>query len=94
MIIEFWKTGENPITCYKSMIVVDNETTQLRSKVKKGSTIKKPITIEHKNGDKEEYSSVFAASVAIGTNYSTLCSFLNGRAKNPTDYTIYRSKIN
>jgi hypothetical protein len=94
MIIEFWKTGENPITCYKSMIVSHNKTMQLKPKIKKENKLKRPLTIEYKNGYVEEYPSVLDASVALRTNYSTLCAYLNGKAKNPTDFTIYRSKIN
>jgi hypothetical protein len=95
MIIEFWKTNENPITCYYSKPCVNTGTIRpVKAKAKKGSTIKKPITVESPNGDKQEYPSVFDASVAVKMNYNTLCAFLNGRAKNPTEYKIYKSTLN
>jgi hypothetical protein len=95
MIIEFWKTSENPITCYQSKPCVNlGNDIPMKAKFKKGSTIKKAITVENTDGGKEEYPSVFAASIAVKMNYSTLCSFLNGRAKNPTKFKIYKSQIN
>jgi hypothetical protein len=57
-------------------------------------TIKKAITVEHPNGDKDEYVSVAQTAIAIKMNYSTLCSLLNGRAKNPTEFKIYKSQVN
>lgn len=95
MIIEFWKTNENSVTCYKSRPNKCGEaTTKVMGKATKGSTIKKPVIVESPNGEKEEYPSVFEASVAVGMNYNTLCAFLNGRAKNPTEYKIYKSTLN
>jgi hypothetical protein len=95
MIIEFWKTNENAITCYKSRPNRSGETNSpSKVKTRKGATIKKPITVESPDGEKEEYKSVFDASKAVGMNYSTLCAFLNGRAKNPTEYKIYKSTLN
>lgn len=92
MIIEFWKTGENPITCYQSKPCVNiGNDIPMKAKFKKGSTIKKAVTVEHPNGEKDEYPSVFEAAIAVKMNYSTLCSFLNGRAKNQTEYKIYKS---
>jgi hypothetical protein len=95
MIIEFWKTNENPITCYHSKPCVNiGNSIPMTRKYKKGSTIKKAITVEHPNGDKDEYVSVAQTAIAIKMNYSTLCSLLNGRAKNPTEFKIYKSQVN
>jgi hypothetical protein len=93
MIIEFWKTNENPITCYQSKPCVNIGNFPARI-ARKGSTIKKAVTVVSATGEKEEYPSVFEASLAVKMNYSTLCSFLNGRAKNPTEYKIYKSQLN
>jgi hypothetical protein len=57
MIIEL-KQNENPITCYHSKPCVNIEILfQWLGNIKKGSTIKKAVTVEHPNGDKDEYVS-------------------------------------
>ena len=94
MIIEFWKTNENSVTCYKS------RPNQCDNPVKRGKPKRKtnqqkvPITVESPNGDTEEYPSVVEAASATGINHNTLYAFLNGRAKNPTEYKIYKSTLN
>lgn len=98
MIIEFWKTGENPITCYNSR-PVDTTVRIMPKKAKakpenRGKTIRVPITVIDKAGKQNEFDSVVLASEHVGMNLNTLYAFLNGRAKNPTEYTIYKSVIN
>ena len=92
MIIEFWKTGENPITCYDSTKAFEKMPDRVPTK--KNSNNQKPVTVVSKTGVKEEFESVVKAADAVGMNPSTLASFLNGRAKNETEYTIYKSILN
>ena len=56
--------------------------------------MKVPVTVVSQAGVKEEFESVVKAADAVGMNPSTLASFLNGRAKNKTEYTIYKSILN
>lgn len=56
--------------------------------------MKVPVTVVSQEGVKEEFESVVKAADAVGMNPSTLASFLNGRAKNKTEYTIYKSILN
>ena len=92
MIIEFWKTDENPITCYKSRKII--EVVAKKIPKKQPTKIKVPVTVVSQEGVKEEFESVVKAADAVGMNPSTLASFLNGRAKNKTEYTIYKSILN
>jgi hypothetical protein len=95
MIIEFWITNENAITCYKSRPNRSGDSNRTaKVKPRKGSTNKISVIVESSNGDKEEFPSVSDASKHVGMNYSTLCSFLNGRSKNTTEYKIYKSIVN
>lgn len=95
MIIEFWKTNENSVTCYKSRPNQCNEPVKREKPKRKTSSDKKiPITVESPDGVKEEFPSVAAASDAIKMNVNTMYAFLNGRAKNPTEYKIYKSILN
>lgn len=95
MTVEFWKTNENPITCYKSKPNQCGEPLKREKPKRKTNSDKKvPITVEFLNGEKEEYPSVAAASDAVKMNVNTLYAFLNGRAKNPTEYKIYKSTLN
>lgn len=91
-VIEFWKTGENPITCYRSKSQSKSDTGRGEKKEKAlGKTVKKSITVEDENGEKEIYPSVKAASDALKFKYSTMCGFLNGRCNNPTGLKIYKT---
>lgn len=92
MIIEFWKTGENPITCYNSRKAVEG--VHDRVPTKKNSNNKKPVTVVSKTGVKEEFESVIKAADAVGISSNALYSFLNGRAENKTEFTIYKSNVN
>lgn len=92
MIIEFWKTGENPITCYDSR--KNQEELPPKIPKKKQRDVRQPVTVESSNGKKEEFKSVVEAADAVGMNHNTLYAVLNGRAKNTTQYKIYKSQIN
>lgn len=92
MIIEFWKTGENPITCYDSR--KNNEQSPPKIPKKKQREVRQPVIVESPNGEKEEYPSVVEAANVVGMNCNTLYAFLNGRAKNTTKYKIYKSTLN
>lgn len=92
MIIEFWKTGENPITCYYSR--KHREESPPKIPKKKLREVRQPVIVESPNGEKEEYKSVVEAAEAVGMNCNTLYAVLNGRAKNPTEYKIYKSTLN
>lgn len=95
MIIEFWKTKENPITCYSSRPNECGEPVKRGNPKRKTNDHKKvPITVESANGEKEEYPSVVEAAAAAGINHNTLYAVLNGRAKNTTEYKIYKSTLN
>jgi hypothetical protein len=92
MIIEFWKTNENPITCYYSRKNLEESPPKIPKKRQR--EVRQPVMVESPNGEKEEHKSVVDAAVAIGMNCNTLYAVLNGRAKNHTEYKIYKSQIN
>lgn len=95
MIIEFWKTNENSVTCYKSRPNQCNEPIKREKPKRKTNEHKKvPITVESPDGEKEEHPSVVEAAKAVGMNCNTLYAVLNGRAKNTTKYKIYKSTLN
>lgn len=89
MIIEFWKTKENPITCYQS-----RPYREMIGKVPKKILKPKmqPVVVEFPNGEKQEHKSVTDAAIALKMNSSTLCSILNGRGKQSTQYKVFKSK--
>jgi hypothetical protein len=93
-IIEFWKTDENAITCYKSrpnLCIKTRRPVDPKKVTGKGVKLRKKVIVESQSGEIKEYESVFEASKAVLMNYNTLIAFLNGRAKNPTKYKIYKS---
>jgi hypothetical protein len=92
MIIEFWKTNENPITCYDSRKNKEEAIPKIPKKRQKNNT--QPVMVESPDGKKEEYKSVVEAAAVVGMNCNTLYAFLNGRAKNTTKYKIYKSTLN
>ena len=63
MIIEFWKTGENPITCYDSTKAVEKMPDRVPTK--KNSNNQKPVTVVSKTGVKEEFESVITLDYCI-----------------------------
>lgn len=95
MIIEFWKTKENPITCYQSRKNKEEVIGKIPitpKKPQKGN--EKPVMVESPNGKKQEYKSVLEAATAVGMKSDALYAMLNGRKKNLTEYKIYKSGIN
>jgi hypothetical protein len=92
MIIEFWKTGENPITCYNSK--KGNGSVLPRIPKQKRRNNNQPVIVTAKNGEDTEYKSVVEAARAIGVKRNTLYAVLNGRAKNTTEYEVFKSQIN
>jgi hypothetical protein len=93
-IIEFWKTGENPITCYTSK-GMQSETDQSKNKISKANepvfNLGVPITVIDKEGNINHYISVLQASDAINIPTSALYAYLNGHRKNNTEYKIFKS---
>ena len=95
MIIEFWKTNENAITCYKSKpFIYKGAITPLRSIAKKKYFPKTPVIVEKPSGKKEEYESMRQAACAMEVTPQKLYDFLNGKGPNPTEYKIYKSTLN
>lgn len=91
MIIEFWKTGENPITCYSS--VKDRKQSGRVPKLEKKITTQ-AVTVQHKNGAKEEFTSVVDAAKSLNIKSSALYNILNDKSRQQEEYQIYKSKIN
>lgn len=87
MIIEFWKTGDNPITCYS--ISKENETIRIPNKILKGRKV--AVTVICPKGQKSEYESVKKAAEAVGVPAQFLYDYLNGRCNNTTKYQINKS---
>ena len=95
MIIEFWKTKENPITCYQSRKNKDEVIGKIPTTSKKHQNgNQQPVMVESPNGEKQEYKSVLEAASAVGMKSDALYAMLNGRKKNRTEYKIYKSGIN
>ncbi|MEZ0182627.1 hypothetical protein AB9T89_10305 [Flavobacterium oncorhynchi] len=102
-IIEFWKTGENPITCYNSRPCISIEK-EMPKKQKKEKEIrpdnfmpqgrKQAVIVLDKKGNKTEYESVVRTSEALNINSSSLYAILNGRLENKTEYQIFKSTLN
>lgn len=89
MIIEFWKTGENPVTCYHS-VKPKKEVARVPEK-KLLKSRKLPVTVVSPNGKKKQYESVVKAAEAVGVTKQFLYDYFNGRCRNSTEYQIYKS---
>ena len=94
MIIEFWKTGENPITCYNS-----RKTTAVdKNRIRKRQTLKhhnlRAVTFITSSGEQQNYESVVQASEKTGLTRNQIYDIINGRLKNKTEYQIFKSQIN
>ena len=87
MIIEFWKTGENPITCYHST-KPKQEVVRVPKSIRKGRKL--AVMVVSPNGKKTEYESVAKAADAVGVHKQFLYDYFNGRSKNSTKYQIYK----
>lgn len=89
MIIEFWKTGENPITCYSS---VKNKSEPLTVRVpyqgKKINT--QPVIVEFADGRNQRFESVVEAAFQLKVDKSALYNKLNGKGKPLLGFTIYK----
>lgn len=94
MAIEFWKTNENPITCYISTGTPYKTDSVKKPRAGTGNSQRVPIMVEYTNGTLEEYGSVVLAAKALSVKESSLYAYLNGHGKNPTEYKIYKSTKN
>ena len=92
--IEFWKTGENPITCYVSRPTVSLEPEILKRPIRKSKNCRQAVTTIDQSGKKEEYESVVKAADALKIDKNSLYAFLNGHRDNPTSYQIFKSNLN
>lgn len=94
MIIEFWKTGENPITCYSS---VKNKKEYVRVPKKRAIKIKiynkQPVIVKSPKGEKQ-YDSVVLCAEELGIKTDFIYQRLNGHLKNNGEYQFFKSKIN
>ena len=94
MIIEFWKTGENPITCYSS---VKNKRETVRVPKKRAIKIKtfntQSVIVKSPEGEKE-YKSVVLCAAELGLKSDFIYQRLNGHLKNDGEYQFFKSKIN
>ena len=95
-IIEFWKTGENPITCYVSKPMKDIVEIPFHKQpsFKKKLHNLQPVIIEDDKGEKVEIESVVATAPILKISKAKLYDILNGRGKNDTGYKVYKSQIN
>lgn len=50
MAIEFWKTNENPITCYNSRGMLSNAVQVKKPRISTGHPQRVPIMVEYTNG--------------------------------------------
>jgi hypothetical protein len=92
--IEFWKTGENPITCYISRPNLESDVKVPKKTKKIANNSKQGVTIVDDKGKQSEYQSVVEAAASLQMNKSTLYSVLNGYRDNPTNYQIFKSNFN
>lgn len=91
MAIEFWKTKENPITCYISTGTRYKTEAVKEPREGKVNSQRVPIMVERNDGTVDEYESVVLAAKALSVKESSLYAYLNGHGKNPTEYKIYKS---
>lgn len=91
MAIEFWKTKENPITCYISTGTPYKTDSVKEPREGKVNSQRVPIVVERNDGIVDEYESVVQAAKALSVKESSLYAYLNGHGKNPTEHKIYKS---
>ena len=87
MIIEFWKTGENPITCYNSRPNKES-IVKVPKQLKKQTT--QPVLVEFADGKNQEYETVVEAAAALKIESSKLYNILNGKGKPSLKYSVYK----
>ena len=89
-VIEFWKTGENPITCYDSF-----KTTEIDAIPKKNSKSRlQPVLLVDADGNEHSFKSVVLAADFIGISMGTLYNILGGHKKNTTGFEITKQSKN
>jgi hypothetical protein len=89
MIIEFWKTGENPITCYNSLKNKSEPVTvKIPSQGKKAKM--QPVMIEHLDGKKKRFETVVEAAFELKVDTQVLYNILNKRGKLIPGIKIYK----
>jgi hypothetical protein len=93
MIIEFWKTGENPITCYESIKTTGIDTKRIKKTIRKNNHNLRAVTFISKEGIKSYYDSVVQASEQTGVDRGKIYLIINGKIKNKTAYQIFKTEI-
>lgn len=89
MIIEFWKTGENPITCYTSLKNKSEPVTvTIPAQGKKAKM--QPVMVEHADGRNQKFETVVEAAFALKVDKQALYNMLNKRGKPILGFTIYK----
>jgi hypothetical protein len=89
-VIEFWKTGENPITCYDSF-----KTTEIDAVPKKQNRRRlQPVLVVDPHEKEYPFESVVLAAIFLEISLSKLYSILNGNSKNFTTYKISKITLN
>lgn len=96
MIIEFWKTNENPITCYNSRKRVSDEEIEVSNhpKISRMHKNKTPVTVIHPDGKAEQMESAKAASEVVGITINAMYAILNGHSQNKTKFQFFKSSTN
>lgn len=92
-IIEFWLTGENPITCYQSrknhQVLV--KIPQSRTPKHKTKGCRKPVIVIDNLGYTTRYESIVLAVAATGISPNSIYALLNGRPSKVIGYQIYKA---
>ena len=81
MIIEFWKTGENPITCYDSVKTIAIDVERIKKKTPKNNNNLRAVTFISKTGVVTNYESVVQASDKTGLNKNCIYEIISSRMK-------------
>lgn len=92
MIIEFWKTGENPITCYDSRKTTEIDIERIRKRTPKINNNLRAVTFISKTGVVNNYESVVQASDKTGVKRHRIYEIISGRMNNNTEYQIFKSE--
>lgn len=89
-IIEFWKTGENPITCFRSRKNNNVFPKVSLNIVLEKSKKKQEVLFISSVGERKKYESIIEASIELNIPPNTVYAILNGRLKNKTGYAIQK----
>lgn len=92
-IIEFWKTGENPITCYRSrkehhVNDIAKVVKEINHNIKPWRT---PVIVIDNTGVSKCYDSVVIASDVTGLSLYNIYAMINGRRNNIKGFQIYKA---